>query len=144
MTRHNRQVSLASSYAPVLIDRTHSHSHSDPAAVGTTTDQASLKYPYPLALLGVADIAYTAYTFHTSKSASLPTHLLALSILRATVLALALGASTSWRSRGGWVGSISVVSLGSVVWEGCKGQLLRRGDVDEKLDTRFLVIVSQP
>jgi len=56
-----------------------------------------------------------------------------------------LGGSRRWRSRGGWIGAVSVVSLGSVVWEGCKGQLVGRGvDGGEEIDIAFLVIVSIP
>jgi len=55
-----------------------------------------------------------------------------------------MGGSRRWRSRGGWVGAVSVVSLGSVVWKGCKGQLVGRGGVEggEEIDIAFLVIVS--
>jgi len=61
------------------------------------------------------------------------------------VLSVVLGGSRRWRSRGGWVGAIIVISLGSVVWEGCKGQLVGRGrggDGEEEIDIVFLVIVS--
>jgi len=61
------------------------------------------------------------------------------------VLILVLGVSRRWRSRGGWIGAISVISLGSVVWEGCKGQLVGRGrgeNGEEEIDIVFLVIVS--
>jgi hypothetical protein len=56
-----------------------------------------------------------------------------------------VGGSRRWRSRGGWVGAVSVVSLGSVVWEACKGQLVGRGRGEnggEEIDIAFLVIVS--
>ena len=61
------------------------------------------------------------------------------------MLILVLGVSRRWRSRGGWIGAISVISLGSVVWEGCKGQLVGRGrgeNGEEEIDIVFLVIVS--
>ena len=61
------------------------------------------------------------------------------------MLILVLGGSRRWRSRGGWIGAVSVVSLGSVVWEGCKGQLVGRGRGEnggEEIDIAFLVIVS--
>jgi len=66
-------------------------------------------------------------------------------VIRALVLILVLGGSRRWRSRGGWIGAISVISLGSVVWEGCKGQLVGRGrgeNGEEEIDIVFLVIVS--
>ena len=61
------------------------------------------------------------------------------------VLSVILGGSRRWRSRGGWVGAVSVISLGSVVWEGCKGQLVgRRQGVEggQEIDIVFLVMVS--
>jgi hypothetical protein len=64
-------------------------------------------------------------------------------VIRAIVLVLVLGGSRRWRYRGGWVGAVSVVSLGSVVWEGCKGQLDRgQGGKPLKVDMAFLVVVS--
>lgn len=139
MTRHGRQVSLASSYSPILIDPTASQPN-----VHATTSEVShtprLKYPYPLPLLALCDVAYTAWTYQRSTSV-IPPHLLALCAVRATVLILGLGISIDWRSRGGWVGGGSVLSLGSVVWEGCKGQLLKRVD-EGGPDTAFLVVVG--
>jgi len=103
-----------------------------------------LKYPYPLAFLAILDLVYTIH--HRAKAIHRPSnHSLALCIFRVIVLSVILGGSRRWRSRGGWVGAVSVISLGSVVWEGCKGQLVgRRQGVEggQEIDIVFLVMVS--
>jgi len=101
-----------------------------------------LKYPYPLPLLALVDLGYTLHHRLSSPRHS-SNHLLALCVVRAVVLLVVLGGSRRWRSRGGWVGAGSVISLGSVVWEACKGQLVRgQGGDRVKMDMTFLVIVS--
>jgi hypothetical protein len=101
-----------------------------------------LRYPWPLPLLGILDVAYTIYHLRTS-SYELSKHLLVLASFRALVLGVIVGASQRWRYRGGWIGGISMISLGSVVWEGCKGQLLsRREGGGPQVDIYLLVIVS--
>jgi hypothetical protein len=164
MSRHDRQVSLASSYYPVLIDRTtiptDSHAQAQAQAQGQPTVTAltsrpnptgpRLRRPFPLALLGLADIVYTVRTWLIQPSERVPSiHLLVLSLVRALVLIGALGMSTRWRARGGWIGSLSIVTLGCVVWEGCKGQLVPRRTINgglegSKVDTTFLIVVCPP
>lgn len=157
MSRHDRQVSLASSYYPILIDPTinpqctsANSSFSHPTPTPTLRHIPRLTYPYPLIILGLADLIYTlrtwtipllsASTSHTSHHP--PGHLLGLSVIRALILLLGVGSSKHWRNRGGWIGSLGVVYLGSVVWEVCKGQLLRAGDEKVEVDYTFLIIVS--
>lgn len=167
MTRHERQVSLASSYYPILIDTTSIPNDPEPqpraqsqarghGAIpklnsNPTTSRMRMRYPIPLMLLGLADIIYSisTYTYTSSTSplksvASPSIHLMILACVRAVVSIVGVGMSKTWRFRGGWIGSLSVVSLGCVVWEGCKGQLVPRRTVDgdlEKVDTEFLIIV---
>ena len=101
-----------------------------------------LKYPYPLPLLALVDLGYTIHHRLSSPRHS-SNHLLALCAIRVIVLVVVLGGSRRWRSRGGWVGAGSVISLGSVVWEACKGQLVRgQGGDRVKMDMTFLIIVS--
>lgn len=138
-----RAPSLSESlYSPVLINPTPSDPFT-PKSPPTPTPR--LKYPYPLPILALLDLIYTIH--HRITALHRPSnHLLALCILRVFVLVIILGGSRRWRSRGGWVGAGSVISLGSVVWEGCKGQLVGRGrgesgeEID--IDIAFLVIVS--
>jgi len=134
-----RSPSLSDSlYSPILISPT----PTDPFTP-KTPKTPRLKYPYPLPILAVLDLVYTIHHRYTALHRP-SSHLLALCILRSLVLVVVLGGSRRWRSRGGWIGAVSVVSLGSVVWEGCKGQLVGRGGVDggEEIDIAFLVIVS--
>jgi hypothetical protein len=135
-----RSPSLSDSlYSPILIN---------PTPIDPFTPKPPktprLKYPYPLPILALFDLVYTIH--HRITATHRPsTHLLALCVIRAIVLILVLGGSRRWRSRGGWIGAVSVVSLGSVVWEGCKGQLVGRGrgkNGGEEIDIAFLVIVS--
>ena len=84
------------------------------------------RYPYPLPIIALLDLIYTIH--HCSTALHRPSSpLLALCVIRALVLILVLGGSRRWRPRGGWIGAISIASLGSVVWEGCKGQSVGRG-----------------
>lgn len=171
MTRHERQVSLASSYYPILIDPTSIPNvpHAQPRDQGQshvaipnsnskpTSPRLRIRYPIPLILLGLAEIIYStyAYAYTSSTSSDSPSkslaiarpsiQLMVLAYVRAVVLIGGLGMSKSWRFRGGWVGSLSVVSLGCVVWEACQGQLGSRKTVDgdlEKVDMEFLIMVS--
>jgi len=135
-----RSPSLSDSlYSPSLINLT----PVDPFTP-KTPKTPQMKYPYPLPILAILDLTYTIH--HCSTALHRPSsHLLALCVIRALVLILVLGGSRRWRSRGGWIGAISVISLGSVVWEGCKGQLVGRGrgeNGEEEIDIVFLVIVS--
>jgi hypothetical protein len=126
-------------YSPILINPV----PTDPLSTPKVPSTPRLKYPYPLPLLAILDLAYTIN--HRLTAPHRPsTHLLALAVIRVVVLVLVLGGSRRWRSRGGWVGAGSVVSLGSVVWEGCKGQLVGRGRESggEEIDITFLVVVS--
>jgi len=128
-------------YSPILINPT----PLDPLAPPISPKTPLLKYPYPLPILAVVDFVYTIY--HRSIAVHRPSsHLLALCVIRCLVLVVILGGSRKWRSRGGWVGAASVISLGSVVWEGCQGQLVgkkgRDGSDGETVDIAFLVIVS--
>jgi hypothetical protein len=125
-------------YSSVLINPTQPH---DPSQT-TPKPTPRLKYPYLLPILALLDLGYTTHHRLTSPRHS-SNHLLALCVIRAIVLVLVLGGSRRWRYRGGWVGAVSVVSLGSVVWEGCKGQLDRgQGGKPLKVDMAFLVVVS--
>jgi len=126
-------------YSPILINPT----PTDPFTP-KPSKTPRLKYPYPLPLLALFDLVYTIH--HRITALHRPsTHLLALCILRALVLIVVLGGSMRWRARGGWIGAVSVVTLGSVVWEGCKGQLVGRGmEGGEEIDIAFLAIVSIP
>ena len=163
MTRHDRQVSMASSYYPILIDRTgHPNGSGPPSQAQPPSSKSAslspspspnsrgirLKYPFPLILLGLVDITYSVHVYCSSDIHTRPSvHLMVLSAMRALVLGW-MGLSKKWRSRGGWVGSVSVVTLGCVVWEGCKGQLVPRttvgGEESRGMNTRFLIIVSLP
>ena len=127
-------------YSPILINPT----PLDPLAPPQSPKGPLLKYPYPLPILAIVDLVYTIY--HRLKAMHRPSsHLLALCVIRCLVLVVILGGSRRWRSRGGWVGAASVISLGSVVWEGCQGQLVGKGghgSDGETVDIAFLVIVS--
>jgi hypothetical protein len=143
---------IDSLYSPILINPHPTFGASANAKLITPPPpQPRLKYPYPLVILAFIDIVYTARTYATSPPASKPgVHLLILSVVRSLVLSLVLGGSQRWRSRGGWVGASSVVSLGSVVWEVCKGQLIRSGRAAPKdgeqpsgeVVTLFLLVVG--
>lgn len=131
--------------SPILIYPIASSSGS---ATPHTQPPPRLKYPYPLFLLAFLDVGYTAHAYATCPS-DVAVYLLVLSVVRGLVLSLVLGGSRRWRFRGGWVGACSVLSLGSVVWEICKGQLLRNGtgnnDQNEEaagVITWFLILVS--
>lgn len=143
-THHPRMLGRAPSvsdslYSPILINPV----PPDPLAVTKKQPAPRLKYPYPLPILALADFVYTIHHRYTAFHRP-STHLLALCIIRCVVLLIVLGGSRRWRSRGGWVGAVSVVSIGSVVWEGCRGQLLGKGQAGsgEGIDIAFLVIVS--
>ena len=85
-----------------------------------------LRYPYPMPIAGILDLAYTLHhILSTATGEPVAWSSLALAVLRATVLCVVLGCSRRWRSRGGWVGGASGLSIGEVVWEGCQGQLSR-------------------
>jgi hypothetical protein len=142
----NRPTSpIDSLYSPILINPLPAHAAGNTSPLPVTR-APRLKYPYPLTFLALFDVVYSA-----TSSPRPAVHLLVLSVLRGLVLSVVLGGSVRWRSRGGWVGGSSVLSLGSVVWEVCKGQLVQSGrheggEGDKAVPgviTSFLVVVSR-
>jgi hypothetical protein len=145
----NRAPSVVDSlYSPILINpQSALDQHNKPPQSPTPPPPIPrLKYPYPLPLLAILDAGYTIHHHLTSAIRPSP-HLVALCAVRVVVLAVILGGSRRWRYRGGWVGAGSVLSLGSVVWEACRGRLVRDRERDRQgegvgIDTTFLVVVS--
>jgi hypothetical protein len=127
---HSAQPSLSSStrsYAPVLIYPT---SPAFPSPV-SKPPFSTLKYPYPLPLASLSDLAYTIHYQYTLSSHSTHTdggwwpngHLIAGSVARGVILIGVVGCSQRWRSRGGWLAAICGISVGGGICEDCAARL---------------------
>ncbi|KAK4683887.1 hypothetical protein P7C73_g6326, partial [Tremellales sp. Uapishka_1] len=132
---HSRTHASSSSYSTLLItalptsDTSPNHPISAPR----------LRYPYPLPLLALLDLAYTV---HHAWIHQTPAYFLVLCAIRSVVSGGIVGCSKRWRSRGGWIGLCSVLTLGIEVWEGCSGLL--KGEEMPRLHAVFLINVGAP
>jgi len=125
LASHHRHAS-SSSYAPVLINPA---SNPDPPDASSRARPPILGRAWPLVFLACLDAAYV-YSDAEAISQIMPVYF-GLCIVRAVALALGVGVSREWRSRGGWVAVISGLSIGFAVWSVCKAQLERSKDASE-------------
>jgi hypothetical protein len=139
--QHQRHVSSAS-YAPLLIDPVHSQIHHQ----STLPAPPRLKFPLPLPVLAAVD---ATFTFHHAATATTSSFLLVLCVTRVLALSILTGFSRRWRDRGGFVASICGLTILSVVWDICEGQLKRgkvvpgrQGQGTEETSKLFLGLVS--
>lgn len=137
----------SSSYAPVLINRSPDkdlHLPSLPNGGEGEPAGLALRYPYPLPIASLLDLAYTIHHHYvlSSLSALSPGHTLGIAAgtaesatstgagllltaagCRAVVLVLVVGCSRRWRARGGWVAAVCGISVGVGIWEDCAERL---------------------
>ncbi|ORX36677.1 hypothetical protein BD324DRAFT_626758 [Kockovaella imperatae] len=133
---HHRYQSTGS-YTPVLIRPSRS---SDAALLRPPGPPPRLKYPYPIPIISLLDLSYT---IHASRNRRVASHFLPLAIGRTLILLLAIGSSTRWRVRGGWVAVCSAVTVLGTVWEVCKDRLdPAASDGVEASDTAFLIMTA--
>jgi hypothetical protein len=140
--RRSSVISTASS-APTL--HNFSPSHASSRSTSPTTKQI-FRYPYPLSLTSLLDLAYFIYHSvrrHASSSLS------SIACIRFLVLFGVVGCSRRWRNRGGLILLVSCATVGTSVWEGCADRLKRSTSGRHAADTSasdgnstFLIVVS--
>jgi hypothetical protein len=126
--------SSTSSYAPVLINPTHTDNST---STSPPVPSIALRYPYPLPIASLLDLAYTLHHQYRLAYPDIPDHsaaqvgaggpLIIAAAARAVVLICVVGSSKRWRTRGGWVAAVCGISVGEAIWKDCATRLGARG-----------------
>ncbi|ODN79806.1 hypothetical protein L202_03705 [Cryptococcus amylolentus CBS 6039] len=120
-------INSTSTYAPILINPL--PTPTPPLPSQNSSRRPSLRYAYPLVLIALLDCLHIAqYLLGTSAKhhASLPAYITTAAFARAA-LCSAVAFTRKWRTRGGWIGASSGISLTVATWEECR-RVLVRGD----------------
>ncbi|WVQ72580.1 hypothetical protein IAR50_002138 [Cryptococcus sp. DSM 104548] len=129
-------IDSTSTYAPVLINPLRTPP-TPPFPSQNLPRRPSLRYAYPLIFLAILDCLHTVHYLLGASAAHhtpLPAYITSTAFVRA-VLCSAVAVTRRWRTRGGWVGASSGISLTVAVWEGCRTVLAREDDVHGKKAT---------